>query len=88
MLMKQNAAASKAGVVYMLSCRSITVTVTPCSPMNDRQACRADTYKRYANVEKQNKHYASVISPGHRPGLYDLNKLEPALPGPRMKPKA
>lgn len=34
-------AASRAGAVYMLSCRSMTSTATPFSPMNERHACNA-----------------------------------------------
>lgn len=45
MLMMPKATANKAGAVYMLSCRSMIFTVTPCSPMNDRHACRADISK-------------------------------------------
>lgn len=45
MLMSPKTAASKAGVVYMLSCRSRNFTVTPFSPMKDRHACKAEAHK-------------------------------------------
>lgn len=42
MLTTPKAAASSAGAVYMLSCRSMNFTVTPFSPINDRHACNAN----------------------------------------------
>lgn len=42
MLTTPNTAASRAGAVYMLSCRSITLTVIPFSPIKERHACNAN----------------------------------------------
>lgn len=75
--MMPKAAARRAGAVYMLSFRYMALTVTPFSPINERQACRANV-QRYTNV-KTNR--LTGVSSHH--ALYIT-----ALPGPRMKPRA
>ena len=82
MLMTPKAAASIAGAVYMLSCRSMNFTVKPCSPMNDRHAWSADKRKHTQMLRIKSTTSVLVVF------FTAYTKMQESLPGPRMKPRA